>query len=36
MNAVIGMSELLLGTELSESQRDYAVVIQSSGEALLT
>jgi PAS domain S-box-containing protein len=36
MNGVIGMTELLMTTPLSENQREYARTIKSSGEALLT
>jgi PAS domain S-box-containing protein len=35
LNAVIGMTELLLGTELAPEQREFADVVQTSGEALL-
>ncbi|SIS66800.1 hypothetical protein SAMN05878426_102442 [Phaeovulum vinaykumarii] len=36
MNGVVGMSELLCETALSEDQRLFAETIRSSGEALLT
>jgi two-component system, sensor histidine kinase and response regulator len=36
MNGVIGMTGLLLDTELTEDQRDFAETIRSSGDALLT
>jgi PAS domain S-box-containing protein len=36
MNGVIGMTGLLLDTELNDDQRDCAETIRSSGEALLT
>ena len=35
MNAVIGMTSLLLNTNLDEDQKEFATVIRSSGDALL-
>uniref|UniRef100_A0AAU1I9Q5 histidine kinase n=1 Tax=Streptomyces sp. NBC_00180 TaxID=2903632 RepID=A0AAU1I9Q5_9ACTN len=36
MNGIIGMTGLLLGTDLSPSQREFAEVIRGSAESLLT
>ena len=36
MNGVIGMTGLLLDTDLSEEQREYAETVRTSGESLLT
>ncbi len=36
MNAVIGMTELVLDTELTSNQREYLAIVQESGDALLT
>ena len=36
MNGIIGMSDILLGTHLSEDQQDCMLTIKDSGDALLT
>jgi two-component system sensor histidine kinase/response regulator len=36
MNAVIGFTDMLLDTDLNESQAEYTVTIKNSGEALLS
>jgi signal transduction histidine kinase/CheY-like chemotaxis protein/HPt (histidine-containing phosphotransfer) domain-containing protein len=36
MNGVIGMTGLLLDTELTEDQREFAETVRSSGDSLLT
>ncbi len=36
MNGIIGMTGLLLDTELTEEQRQYAEIVHSSGESLLS
>ena len=36
MNAIIGMTDLLLTTEITDAQREYLRMVQQSGESLLT
>ena len=36
MNAIVGMTGLMLGTSLTSEQRDYAQTIRSSADTLLT
>ncbi|KAL7149594.1 hypothetical protein ABFS83_05G051900 [Erythranthe nasuta] len=36
MNGILGMQQLLLDTDLSSTQRDYAQTAQACGEALIT
>ena len=36
MNAIIGMTDLLLETQLTQTQHEYLSMVQDSGEALLT
>jgi signal transduction histidine kinase len=36
LNGIIGMTGLVLDTELTQAQRQYAEIVRSSGESLLT
>lgn len=36
LNGIIGMTDLALGTDLSEEQREYLGMVKASGESLLT
>ncbi|MBM4092225.1 MAG: response regulator, partial [Planctomycetes bacterium] len=36
MNAIIGLTELVLDTDLSDTQRDYLTMVRDSGDVLLT
>ena len=36
MNAIIGMTELVLDTDITTVQRDYLTIVQQSGDALLS
>ncbi len=36
INGILGMTELALDTELTQEQREYLLLVQSSGESLLS